>query len=148
MTSRFKPVTLEFKGKQYTVEPTRMMGLIDAIEEHITLPEIHEDGAKRRTMRFGKLSAAYTAALNYAGCPANREEVYLGMFEDGAGDEAKAYKLMMALLTIMTPPDSVVQKMAKGDNKSVPQGAGENEPGLSKKHSLSRRERRKLAAGK
>lgn len=146
--SRFRPITLEFKGKSYTVPAERMMGLIDSIEEHITLAEIYEDGRARKTMRFGKLSAAYASALNYAGADTNQEEVYFALFGDSAEQAAdtKAFNVMMALLTIMTPPQSVIDKLDKDIVKN-PRVAGTAGKGSSKKPSHSPRGKKKMAAG-
>lgn len=146
--SRFRPITFEYKGKSYTVPAERMMGLIDTIEEHITLAEIYSDGRERKTMRFGKLSAAYSAALNYAGADTSQEEVYFALFGDEAESAAdtKAFNIMMSLLTVMTPPKSVIDKLDKDIVKN-PQVAGTAGKGSSKRPSHSPRGKKKMAAG-
>lgn len=120
--SRFKRVILEFNGKQYTVVPEKVLGLIDVIEDHITLAEIHQDGMVRKTMRFGKLAAAYAAALNYAGADVSAEDVYFAMFNVDDQMETKSLNMIIALLTIMTPPGTVDAKLK--ENGHFPQSAG------------------------
>lgn len=153
--SRFNTIKFEYKGKTYTVPPERVMGLIDTIEEHITLAEIYADGSGRRTLRFGRLAAAYSAALNYAGAETTTEDVYLAMFggaaEDGA--ETKAFHMMMTLMTIMTPPAPVAEKLektatsAKEGASSKKSGAAGSGRGSSGKPSSSPRAARRRAAG-
>lgn len=146
--SRFRPISMEFKGQTYTVTPDRMMGLIDAVEEHLTLAEIYEDGRARKTMRFGKLAAAYAAALNYAGATATQEDVYFALFGGDAteGADTKAFNVMMSLLTIMSPPQEVLKKIKGLDTKNTVV-AGTAGKGSSKKPSPSPRAKKKTAAG-
>lgn len=62
----FQPVTLTFKGEDYTVPPENVWGLIGTIENVITRTKlvirIHE-----RDIPEAKIAEAFAAALTYAG---------------------------------------------------------------------------------
>lgn len=117
---RFQPIILEHEGEEYTVEPNRVMGLIDTVEEHITLGEIVEDQSRRKTIRFGKLSQAYASALRYAGAKVTDEEVYLSLMpQSGPGGadamKARSVEIVTALLQLMVPPEEAIKDRDLGD---------------------------------
>jgi len=120
---RFQPLHFEHGGVEYTVEPNRVMGLIDTVEEHITLGEIVQDQSKRQTLRFGKLSQAYAAALRYAGAKVTDEEIYVSLLPQGntAADAAamqkRSVEIVSALLQLMIPPAEAVQGKDLGGNE-------------------------------
>lgn len=97
----FEPVTLTWKGKDYTVDPDRVMMLIAKIEDIITLSEIFAYQQKGAAP-MGKIAMAYGVALRYAGCSVRDDEVYKGLFDkDGGSDTLGA---LTALLGMMIPP--------------------------------------------
>lgn len=109
---RFDTITLEHEGQDYVVEPRQVMGLIDAVEEHVTLGEIVTDQSKRGTIRFGKLSQAYASALRYAGAKVTDEEIYISLMPTGQDPQAmqrRSTEIVTALLQLMVPPEDVVK---------------------------------------
>jgi len=95
----FKEIGLTWNGQEYVVKPDQVMGLIFAIEEHITLEDMVGGGVKR-----ARLSLAFSAALNYAGCKASPQDVYNSLFSDKGLTTAQT---VAAILAIVVPPDSV-----------------------------------------
>lgn len=70
----FPPVTVEFSGKQYTIESNRVWGLIGAIEEHITYVRLANLMLKNEVPRV-KICEAMAAVLRYAGARVSAEDV-------------------------------------------------------------------------
>lgn len=121
---RFQPIEFEHNGETFKVEANQVMGLIDAVEEHITLGEIVQDQSRRRTVRFGKLAQAYASALRYAGARVTDEEVYASLMPNGQDPTAmqrRSTEVITALLQVMVPPDEALEgkDLGKGDQ---PQG--------------------------
>jgi len=99
--SLFEPVTLTWKGADYTVEADRVMMLIAKIEDVITLGEVASGKPP-----FAKIAFAYAEALNYAGATVNSEEVYISLF----GDKGMGMTTAVAnLLSMMMPPEALRQ---------------------------------------
>lgn len=100
----FEDVTLTWKGDEYTVPSSRVMGLIATIEDHISIAQLYRDGGPQLT----RLAFAYAAALTYAGCRVSSEDVYASCFQDG---QRIIPELVAGLLSMMIPP-SVLQQPA------------------------------------
>lgn len=101
--SIFDPVSIGWKGYEYRVASDEVMGLVEVIEEHITLDELAEDNVKR-----SRLANAYASVLRYAGCKeANLEEqVYLTFFDDTRG--LSTVQKVDDLLRMMVPKKNYV----------------------------------------
>ena len=121
MVGRFQNIILDHKDVEYVVDASKVMGLIDTVEEHITLGEIVQDQSARKTLRFGKLSQAYAAALRYAGAKVTDEEIYLSLLPQGKGPEdadamrRRSVEIVTALLQLMIPPDEATKGKDLGD---------------------------------
>jgi hypothetical protein len=96
--SIFKPVTLSYAGKNYTVAATKLLPLLAQIEDVITL----QDLTNVKGAPIVKLSQAYGLALRYAGADVSDEEIYESVFsKSGAGFVTAA---VSGLLSMMIPP--------------------------------------------
>ena len=111
--SVFEPVTLTWQGKDYNVESDKVMMLIAKIEDIITLSEVY-NYAQKGAAPVAKIAMAYGAALRYAGAKVRDDEVYQGLFGNGADSIPAA---LNALLSMMIPPEDL-------QGKGNPDGAG------------------------
>lgn len=118
---RFQTITLTHNDQDLVIEPNRVMGLIDVVEEHVTLGEIVTDQSKRGTIRFGKLSQAYAAALRYGGAKVTDEEVYISLMPSGDHGaltmQQRATEIVSALLQLMVPPAEAIEGKDQGGGK-------------------------------
>jgi len=113
--SMFGPVTLEYNGSSYSVDADNVFALCAEIEEHITLIDLYSP-----KQQFTKLAKAYAAALNFAGCKVDVEEVYSRLFiSDGA---IKTNEAIAGLLMILIPPEETIEKLG-GKTEKKPQAA-------------------------
>lgn len=115
--SVFEPVSLTWRGDEYTVESDKVMMLIAKIEDILTLSEVY-NYAQKGAAPVAKIAMAYGAALRYAGAKVMDDEVYQGLF--GGGDDSIPAALN-ALLSMMIPPEDLQQKGAsngKGKRKA------------------------------
>lgn len=101
--SVFKPITLNWQGKELVIPADGVMGAIFAIENHLTLTEVFEM-TDRKKMKMSSIAAAYAAVITYAGVPVSTEEVYKGMFLGGT--QARTTEAVLALLQMMVPPEA------------------------------------------
>jgi hypothetical protein len=108
MAGVFQDVHLEWKGKRYTIPSNKMMGAIARIEQHVTLKELYVAAADRGTLKLGTLAAAYGSVLRYAGAAVDDEDVYSGMFQDGAQDAIIG--ALEGLMAMMIPPSATAAK--------------------------------------
>ena len=106
--SLFKPVTLTWKGEDYTVSADQIMQMIAKVEDILTLPELMNPKGRP----LAKISMAYGAALRHAGARVTDEEIYSAMFT--AGEQAgAAASAVQGLLIMMVPPSAVEQPEKK-----------------------------------
>ncbi len=100
----FEPIELEWEGVPYKISgDDRIMKVLASVEEHITFVELQE-GQATGNIPVAKLSMAYTAVLQHAGCRATASEVYRGMWSDGRTTE-RIRDAVLGLLQMMIPPD-------------------------------------------
>lgn len=105
--SLFEEVGMSWKGKEYVVPSDRVMGLIDTIENTLTVEDLN--GKVKR----GLLAKAYCDALRYAGCrDVTQEDVYAVIY-DFKNKEGVNYISQIAtnLLMMMIPPDCLRQDL-------------------------------------
>ena len=99
--SIFHEVGLSWKGEEFTVPHDRVMGLIEVIEEVVTI----QDLTSKNGVKFGKISRAYSDALKYAGARgATQEQVYSAMI-GGSGEGVAIQEAVNSLLMLMIPPE-------------------------------------------
>lgn len=96
--SIFKEFAVTWKGTEYVVAPDKVMGLVEVVEDVITMEELHSAGIKR-----AKVSRAFQSILKYSGCNATHEEVYNTFFAAGAGVEIT--NIVHSILLLMIPPE-------------------------------------------
>lgn len=103
--SLFKPVTLTWRGQEYTVPADQVMMMIAKVEDILTLPELMNPKGRP----LAKISMAYGVALRHAGAKASDEEIYGAMFTAGEQAAASA-SAVQGLLMMMVPPSAVESK--------------------------------------
>lgn len=100
----FEATTFNWKGRDFTIPPDRIMGAIASVEDVVTLGELAtmQSGT---SINLSKIAKAYATVLRYAGADATWEDVYGSLFGDGNG------KVMVALRTLMlmmVPPSVMI----------------------------------------
>jgi len=108
MSSVFEEVALSWGGNEYIVPSDKVMGLVEVVEDIITVDELVGSGIKR-----AKVARAFAAAIRYAGSASgknviiNEQDVYSSLF---GGDAMRATTgAVSALLTMMIPPEHLRQ---------------------------------------
>jgi hypothetical protein len=96
----FDDVRLEWCGRQLVIPANKVLGAIARVEEVVTLQELIDHGG-RGSVPVAKVSMAYGAVLRYAGAEVSDEDVYAGMFGEGAAQVAES---VAALLMLLVPP--------------------------------------------
>ena len=114
----FEDVNLAWKGREYKIESTKVMGAIAKIEEVITLKELGEY-ANRGDAPMAKLAMAFASVLRYAGAKVGDDEVYAGMFSGESG--ASVMESLSSLLAMMIPPNAL-QSKKEGNDQAAPTG--------------------------
>lgn len=76
--SIFSDITLEWDGEEYTIPAARMMRLVQAVEDVVTLPELQDCIAR---MKAARIASAYAVMLRFAGVRVSDEEVYEKVFD-------------------------------------------------------------------
>lgn len=102
----FEATTFNWKGRDFTIPPDRIMGAIATVEDVITLGEI-ADYSQSHKINLSRVAKAYAAVLRYAGAEASWEEVYKGMF---GGGQTTALVAVRTLLLMMIPPGALDAK--------------------------------------
>ena len=125
MRSIFEEVGLTWQGEEYTVPPDQVMGLIEVIEDAITIEEMAGVGVKR-----AKLARAYAAALRYAGARASHEQVFNSLF--GTEGLRSTEQVIQGLMAMMIPPAHLspvtTAKAAPGKKRAARRAPGASKP--------------------
>jgi hypothetical protein len=143
----FQDYEFGWGGKTYVIPAARLLGLIAAVEEHLTIAELITNSTLRR-MPLARIAQAYAVLLRAAGVTGAKgamlitgDEVYTGMFK--AGDSAIATAVtaietaetaIIGLLGLMLPPEDVPPEPA---TPGKPVAASKRSSG-STKRSLAR----------
>lgn len=102
--SIFEEVGLTWQGKEYTVPADKVMGLVEVVEDIITIEELSGRGIKR-----AKVARAFAAALRYAGAgKIDHQDVYNQLF--GADAMISTTAAVNGLLSLMIPPEHLQTK--------------------------------------
>ena len=123
MDKAFPPVTLEYKGTEYTVEPDRVWGLLQTIEDVISRGKLGLRLANQDPPET-KIAEAYAKALRYAGCKDVKPEPVLR----GASLEQmiKHGMALFEILGIASQPEDVEANASEGSGEDSGKGqAGE-----------------------
>ena len=111
--ARFNQAKFEFGGWEYTVPGNEIFGLVEAVEEVITMFELTSGKLPPATT----LAKAYANALNYAGAEdVTAEDVYVNAFKDADFSLASA---VYGILALMNPPDEVTDPGKKKSRKKI-----------------------------
>lgn len=110
--SIFKPVTLKWKGKEYTIPANEVLPVLADIETKMTFGELQQAAAVPEKAPLGTMSQVFGIALRAAGCKVSDEEVYFSIFHT---DDAKADVGMVSvtIMQMMIPPGSESEKLMK-----------------------------------
>jgi hypothetical protein len=105
----FQDYEIGWRGRSYLIPSDRLLPVIAAIEEVITLQDLLVNAFIDR-MPAAKVSLAYAVILRAAGVkgadgktPINERDVYVGMF-DGEGMLEKTALAVQGLIGLMVPP--------------------------------------------
>lgn len=112
--SVFEDVKLNWDGQEYTIPANRVMRLIQAVEDVVTLPEL-QDCILR--MRVARVSEAYAVMLRFAGASVTAEEVYAGIFESGENMTETLTEAGALLYRLICPPDAFSKKKQESKPK-------------------------------
>lgn len=101
----FEPVTLEWKGKSYTIAPDQVLKAIAIAEDLMPLGTLHRAMASG-SLPIAKICMVFGGLLRYAGAEVKDEEVYDAMFEgQGAELQRRALDAVRVLHVLMIPPE-------------------------------------------
>lgn len=96
--SLFEEFAVTWGGKEYSIPADKVMGLIEVVEDHVTLEDL-QGGIKR-----AKLSAAFRAILNYCGARnVSQEEIYNVFFDREQAEMITG--IITAIQVLMIPPE-------------------------------------------
>lgn len=109
----FHDLKLSWGDEEFTVPADRQMGLVMNIEDALTkgtnqqaITLLMSEGGPS----YARLSAAFAAALRYAGADVSDDDVYLSIVNDLAENKGaaliKVQGAVLALLSIIAPPIS------------------------------------------
>jgi len=96
MAERFEPITLEWQGEQFEVDPQKVWGLIKVIEEKINFFALGRALDAQEVPEL-EVAEAYAAALRYAGAKGVSEmDVQLEL--SGVERMSNAYNLWIIMM--------------------------------------------------
>lgn len=126
----FKPVLLEWGGREYTIEPRRVLGAIALIEESLSLTELSNYSLGRVAPRMVKIAQVYTSLLQYAGCKeVSTEEVYAHLFGKDEDGRVNTTEVILGLLLLMVPPQYHDEEVPTPSSKKTKgRGASSKKP--------------------
>jgi hypothetical protein len=130
--SIFQPITLEWKDRRYIIQADRVMRAIAIVENHITLLELQR-AALNGSAPLAKIAGAFADVIGYAGGSVDAEEIYAGMFGNGA-DIERVQLAVVTLLQMMVPPGAVPAVASERDVLDAAKKSGAAAP-LSKRRS-------------
>jgi hypothetical protein len=121
----FQDYEIGWDGKSYVIPSDRLLPVIAAIEEDITVPQLLMMTVVRR-MPVARISRAYGTILRAAGVKGSDggalitdAEVYAGMF-DGEGVLEKAALAVQGLMSLIIPPDDMQSDLAAQGGAAAP----------------------------
>ena len=96
-------ITVEYGGKEYTVNETEVFTVCDAIEDVVTLGELVGMLNDPNKIRFAKLAAAYAALLREVGAPVDARTIHddFRTALNGKGGVGKAQEAIASIMAIL-----------------------------------------------
>jgi len=116
--SIFEEVSVTFKNKEYKIPSNKVMGLVETVEDIITIEEL-ADGKIRRA----KMAKAFAAIIAYAGGFVDNEEIYTRFFDEKNGVEMAG--VLNSILQLMIPPEHLQNKEETSAGKIEAQQEGD-----------------------
>jgi hypothetical protein len=99
----FDDIKLEWQGKTFVIPARKTLEAIACVEEVLTMHELSVF-LTRGTAPMGRVARAFGALLRYAGAQAFDDEVYAGLFGDGADAIPCTMEVVHLLQLVMVPP--------------------------------------------
>jgi hypothetical protein len=103
----FSDFTMSWDGVDYSIPKHRILGAIDAVEDVVTIAEIHTMLADPEKIRFRKVARAFSELLRYAGAKISDEQVYEGMFSQDKEKTSSVMVSLFLLLKLMIPESAM-----------------------------------------
>lgn len=127
----FTPVEIKWQGESFEVPADETMGLIDLIEDHVTLDELHRMQYTGNVKRM-QIAKAYSAAVNYAIRSAGEKEqnvspkdVYDLMYHEGQA-LTSTISTVYGLIAILLPPEELQSKVGEAEDEGKQQAASDS----------------------
>lgn len=124
----FEPVLLKWEGREYTVPADQVMGLIDTVEDVVTLDELYKMQSEGKIKRM-QVSKAYAAAINYGirasesdDKPVKAQEIYESLYSKESA-LVNTVSTIGGLMAMLLPPDMVKKSAEEGEEPGEPQAA-------------------------
>lgn len=116
----FQQLTYEWEGRSYVLPPDRVLRTIAAVEEVLTLGQLH-NYQRQGTLPMAKLAQAFGIMLRAAGAMVTDEQVYNGMFGEGKATDVRDRMLAatVSLQMLMIPPERLKHFKAQQGNKQA-----------------------------
>jgi len=116
----FQPVTIKWQGEAYEIPADEVLGLIDTVEDHVTLDELHHMQYTGKIKRM-QIAKGYAAALNYAirasGSKMERvtaDDVYAELYRPGKALE-NTVNQVYGLIAMLIPPEHLRADSGDGE---------------------------------
>lgn len=127
----FAPVEIKWKGDSFTVPADDTLGLIDLIEDHVTLDELHRMQYTGNVKRM-QIAKAYAAAVNYAVRASGAKDigvevkdVYDLMYHEGQA-LTSTISTVYGLIAILLPPEELQSKVGDVEDEGKQQAASDS----------------------
>jgi hypothetical protein len=100
-----KIISVEYDGKEYTINENEVFSVCDAIEDVLTLGEMAEMMKDSRKIRFARLAAAYAVLLREVGAPVDTKKIHSefrsALTSDARNGVIKAQEALAGLINIL-----------------------------------------------
>ncbi|MBX9758704.1 MAG: hypothetical protein K2Y29_07985 [Beijerinckiaceae bacterium] len=103
----FSDFKMSWDGVDYSIPKDRILGAIDAVEDVVTISQIHTMLADPEKIRFRKVARAFGELLRYAGAKISDEAIYEGMFSQDKDKTSSVMVSLFLLLKLMIPESAM-----------------------------------------
>jgi len=125
-----QPVTIKWQGEAYEIPADEVLGLIDTVEDHVTLDELHHMQYTGKIKRM-QIAKGYAAALNYAIRASGdklkhitADDVYSELYKPGKALE-NTVNQVYGLIAMLIPPEHLRSTDGDGE-QGKPQAASDS----------------------